>query len=480
MKQTRTLTSILVLIAADMLALMLAMWCAYGLRLLLNPLVFTPRFSQPITNYLTLYWVPVVGLFFLVAERMYDRRLLFWEEVGRLVKGCLMAGAVILAFLTLTKKGGDYSRLLFLFYVCLTVVFLPVGRLFTKKLLYRLGLWKQYALVLGSGDHAGSVARALNAETHLGYCIVGFIQESEKQDHEGLKTVNGQEIPVFISIEEALHANPAAAVSLLVIAPEPPFEDLNEMIRHGQALFDTIMVAPDVAGVPLLNTEPLRLFKEQRLLLNIRNNLANPLNRFVKRSLDFLIILSLAPFWFPVMVIIGILVKVSSRGSVLYIQHRLGRRSTLFPMLKFRTMYRNADELLDSHLAGNPEDRSEWNTYRKLRGRDPRVTPVGRWLRRLSLDELPQLLNVLAGQMSLTGPRPYMVDEESAMGETASTILMARPGLTGLWQISGRNELTFEDRIQLDRWYVMNWTLWLDIEILVKTMRAVFRREGAY
>ncbi len=480
MKHMRNITGILILVAADMLSLILAMLCAYGLRLLLNPLAFTPRFSQPMANYLTLFWVPVVGLFFLAVERMYDRRLLFWEEVARLVKGCLMGGAVILAFLTLTKRGIDYSRLLFLFYVCLTVVFLPIGRLFAKKLLYHVGIWKQYALVLGSGRHATTVARVLNREKYLGYCVVGFIQESDKPVQAESETIDGRQFPVHVSMEEALKANAERTVPLLVIAPDPPFENLKEMVTHAQALFASIMVAPDVVGLPLLNTEPLRLFEEQRLLLNIRNNLANPLNRFIKRSLDILMVLLLLPLWLPVMLILGILVKVSSKGTILYVQPRLGRNGRLFHMLKFRTMYRNADELLDVHLAENPQEREDWQTYRKLRKRDPRVTGVGRWIRRASLDELPQLLNVLLGHMSLTGPRPYMVDEKGTMGETASTILMARPGLTGLWQISGRNRLTFQDRIALDQWYVMNWTLWLDVEILVKTVRTVFRREGAY
>lgn len=480
MQHTRTVMGILFLMVGDLAALTVSMLCAYGLRHVLNPLAFTPRFAQPIENYLTLFWIPVVGLFFIAAERLYDRRLLFWEEVGRLVKAGLMGGAVILAFLTLTKKGADYSRLLFLFYVCLSVVTLPVARLLMKKILYRTGMWMQQALVLGTGDNARSVAQGLNADVHLGYRIVGFVRGLNALPEFHTLKVNGHELPVYGSVEDALGDSSTGTVPLLVIAPEPPVEGLKDMISSAQALFSHIMVAPDVTGVPLLNTEPLRLFREQRLLLNIRNNLANPLNRFMKRSLDLLAVTVFLPLWLPLMGILAVLVKATSRGKTLYVQHRLGRNGKLFPMFKFRTMYHNADELLEAHLSGNPEDRDEWQTYRKIRGRDPRVTVVGRWIRRASLDELPQLLNVLAGHMSLTGPRPYMIEEKTAMEEAVATILMARPGLTGLWQISGRNRLTFRDRVRLDRWYVMNWTLWLDVEILVKTMRAVFRREGAY
>ena len=143
-------------------------------------------------------------------------------------------------------------------------------------------------------------------------------------------------------------------------------------------------------------------------------------------------------------------------------------------------MYMNNKEILEKHLAEHPELREEWNTYRKLREEDPRITPVGKILRKYSLDELPQLLNVLKGDMSLVGPRPYLPEEIPMMGERSSIILMAKPGITGYWQVSGRNDVTFNERVNMESWYVYNWTLWIDFVILWKTFKVVLMHDGAY
>jgi len=143
-------------------------------------------------------------------------------------------------------------------------------------------------------------------------------------------------------------------------------------------------------------------------------------------------------------------------------------------------MYLNSDEILQEFLEKNPEAKKEWDKYKKLKSYDPRVTKIGKFLRATSLDELPQIFNVLKGDMSLVGLRPYLPREISDMGEYKDIILLTRPGITGLWQISGRNELTFQDRLKLDTWYVLNWSLWLDIVILFKTIKVVLKREGAY
>jgi undecaprenyl-phosphate galactose phosphotransferase len=131
-------------------------------------------------------------------------------------------------------------------------------------------------------------------------------------------------------------------------------------------------------------------------------------------------------------------------------------------------------------LENNGEALAQWNKYKKLKDYDPRLTKIGKFLRRTSLDELPQIFNVLKGEMSLFGPRPYLPDEECEMNDCIDLILLTRPGITGLWQVSGRNELAFKDRLKLDAWYVLNWSLWLDIVILFKTIRVVLSREGAY
>jgi Undecaprenyl-phosphate galactose phosphotransferase WbaP len=177
--------------------------------------------------------------------------------------------------------------------------------------------------------------------------------------------------------------------------------------------------------------------------------------------------------------VIAALIKATSRGPVLYSQPRVGERGRSFSMLKFRTMVSDAERALDSALHDNPALRHEWQAHRKLQ-KDPRVTSVGAFLRKASLDELPQLINVLRGEMSLVGPRPVVEAELRRYGRDAELYEKVRPGITGLWQVSGRNDISYEERVQLDSWYVRNWSIWLDLDILLRTARVVLRGKGAY
>jgi len=182
----------------------------------------------------------------------------------------------------------------------------------------------------------------------------------------------------------------------------------------------------------------------------------------------------------PVMLVIAMAIRLDSSGSFLFIEKRLGRKGTNFNCLKFRTMFMDNEERLKKYLEDDPSAREEWEKYAKLKSFDPRVTRIGRFLRKHSLDELPQLLNVLKGEMRLIGPRPYLPEEMDKMGKYADTILEVKPGITGLWQVSGRNELTFEDRLQMDTWYVRNRSLRLNVTLFLKTFWAILDGRGAY
>jgi Undecaprenyl-phosphate galactose phosphotransferase WbaP len=225
--------------------------------------------------------------------------------------------------------------------------------------------------------------------------------------------------------------------------------------------------------LPMMNLEVDGFFRERTLLLKLTNNLAKPWNMWLKRGCDLLLGGALACFMIPLYVAIALLVKLDSPGPIFFRQIRLGFRDSLFQCFKFRTMYTDADERLEKYLESNPEARNELLAYAKLRNFDPRVTRIGRFLRTWSLDELPQLFNVLKGDMSLVGPRPYLPAERSRMGVHLPTILSARPGISGLWQVNGRNHLTFETRVQLEEWYVRHWGIWLDCIVLIKTLKAV-------
>ncbi|MGW8180650.1 MAG: sugar transferase, partial [bacterium] len=217
----------------------------------------------------------------------------------------------------------------------------------------------------------------------------------------------------------------------------------------------------------------------QTFVIEIKNNLSNPANYLAKRVFDltfaavFLLLLAVP------MLILSVLIKISSPGPVILRQERIGRNGKRFICYKFRTMHVDAEEHLKFILEQDSDARQEWEAYWKLKN-DPRITSVGRFLRSSSLDELPQIINVLKGDMSLVGPRPYLPREEKFLQEYGEVILSAPPGITGLWQTYGRSDKTYQERLSLDSWYVRNWNLWLDIVILIKTLTVVMKKEGGY
>jgi Undecaprenyl-phosphate galactose phosphotransferase WbaP len=213
--------------------------------------------------------------------------------------------------------------------------------------------------------------------------------------------------------------------------------------------------------------------------LGVKERLLLPLPRFIKRLMDLVLVLAGGIVIVPLLVSIAIAIKLTSPGPVFYRQRRLGTDNTSFWAWKFRSMVSDADEVLHDYLQSNEEARREWELDHKLK-HDPRVTSVGRLLRKTSLDELPQLWNVLRSEMSLVGPRPIVNAEISKYDSTYRLYSRVKPGITGLWQISGRNDTTYQQRVNYDGYYARNWSPWLDIYILVRTIKVVFFCEGAY
>lgn len=198
-----------------------------------------------------------------------------------------------------------------------------------------------------------------------------------------------------------------------------------------------------------------------------------------KRALDLVGAIAGLILFSPILVIIAIVVRLDSPGPVLFKGSRIGRGGNSFAMLKFRSMQLGADTALEEVIQGEPEQSITTREFQKLL-HDPRLTRAGRFLRRSSLDELPQLWNVLLGEMSLVGPRPFLPEQQAYYGDTYADYIRIRPGMTGLWQISGRSRLSFRERVRLDEYYLCNWSLWLDLTILARTILVVVKREGAY
>ena len=212
--------------------------------------------------------------------------------------------------------------------------------------------------------------------------------------------------------------------------------------------------------------------------MEIGNTMKMHLHRWEKNILEIGIACVVLPMILPLCLVIALLVKLTSTGPVFYKAKRLGQHGKEIEVLKFRTMYRNADFILKHILEVNPEKRKEWEENFKLKN-DPRITPLGRFLRKTSLDELPQFINVLKGEMAIIGPRPIVQEEVKYYGEDFSIFSLVKPGITGLWQVSGRSNTSYEQRVQLDVYYVANWSIWMDYYIFLNTFVAVLLRKGA-
>lgn len=199
----------------------------------------------------------------------------------------------------------------------------------------------------------------------------------------------------------------------------------------------------------------------------------------IKRFMDIFLCLMGIPFILPLGIILALCICLDSRGAPIYRQERIGKDGKSFMLYKFRTMVRDADQILETYLENNPELAKEWAENQKLKN-DPRLTTAGRFLRKTSLDELPQILNILQGNMTLVGPRPIVADETSRYGRYFQEYCEVYPGLTGLWQTSGRNNTTYAQRVAYDHYYINNWTIWLDLWILARTIPVTLKGYGAY
>jgi Undecaprenyl-phosphate galactose phosphotransferase WbaP len=238
-----------------------------------------------------------------------------------------------------------------------------------------------------------------------------------------------------------------------------------------------VLLVPDIHGICSLGISAREIGGE--IGFEVPQRLFHRSAAMMKRMIDLLLTVPGIIALLPLALLIAIAIKLTSRGAVLYGHTRLGHNGKTFTALKFRTMYENGESLLQAHFQKHPEELDVWQRDQKLK-LDPRITRVGSWLRRYSLDELPQLWNVLLGQMSLVGPRPIVSREVLKYGRSYDLYSRVRPGITGLWQVSGRNDTTYAERIAFDEYYVRNWSIWLDSYILARTAKAVLFADGAY
>jgi Undecaprenyl-phosphate galactose phosphotransferase WbaP len=473
----RTTSEVLILSAIDLAALLLIFRLSVLVRTHVLPSIY-PNFpvNPPFKNVANLFWVLLVWLFFFYYENLYTRWFSLWDEIGALIKASFLSTATTFVIISMGKLSDEISRTLVVVMGAITILLVPPVRMLSKGLLRKLGFFTRRVLILGASDSGMRVARALRRDPNYGYTVIGFLDD----DPEKIGTrIDG--VKVHKGIDNVLaYATRSNVKDLFIALPDGERDRIGTLIDNLQHKFDQVLFVPDMSGVFATETTLVHFFHEQVFALKVRNNLSRPFNIAVKRCFDILassllmIVLSIP------LLILAALIKLRLGGPVFFRQTRIGRSGKPFGCLKFRTMHGDADEQLRALLATDAEARREWGTYRKLRN-DPRVTTFGEFLRSMSLDELPQLFNVLVGEMSLVGPRPVLQEEiDLYYKDKAEFCFSVRPGVTGLWQVSGRSGNGYDYRIAADLWYVKNWNLWLDIVILLRTVPALLSRAGAY
>ncbi|MDU8924658.1 undecaprenyl-phosphate galactose phosphotransferase WbaP [Pasteurellaceae bacterium LIM206] len=411
----------------------------------------------------------IIVIWFWTIKRHYTYRKPFWDELYDIITIVFKVALFNLALLVLTKS--HLSVLTWCYVWGITLILLPLGRVFTKMLLKKLGFWYIDCVIIGKSDTAKRAVKALKSDQSLGYLTNVFIEP----DSNNVFIIDENK---YISLEEFLQNKDN--YQKVFVALEKDQETLLEkwVMRLNQAGFRDISVIPSLSGAPLYSAEIFHIFSHEIILLQLHNNLAKRSSRLVKRTFDILVSSILLLVLSPLFLYLSCMIRKDG-GNATYSQIRVGRNGKVFRCYKFRTMVTNSDEILQELLESNKKAKREWKLNHKLKN-DPRITPIGEFLRKTSLDELPQLWNVLKGEMSLIGPRPIVRSELHYYKDNMSYYYMVRPGLSGLWQVSGRSDTSYEHRVYLDAWYVKNWSLWNDIIILYKTIKVVLMRKGAY
>ncbi len=408
----------------------------------------------------------------------YERRRPFWQELGDIF-GVVVTMAILDAALVFLTKT-NFSRLWWGASWSLVAILVPTVRYAVKHFLMSKGAWLRSTVIVGVGPNARDTALALEGEPLLGFDVVAFIQPSNSNtETPGSIEIGSKKLPVLPSapFPDLLPSHLGRPHVVVAMAMEEMVAHTAYVERLSLCYSDVDIVSP-MRGLPLAGTRVTHFFTHDVLALRLYNNLSRPWPRRIKRAFDLIVGCSLLLLTVPLFALIGW--RLARKGGPVFFGHtRIGKGGRRFKCLKFRTMVPDADQVLDDYLDAHPELRDEWQENRKLR-HDPRITRMGRWLRRTSLDELPQLINVIKGEMSLVGPRPVVADELEFYGDNLFYYVESKPGLTGLWQVSGRSDVTYRQRVHLDSWYVRNWSLWCDLVILIKTPKAVFKGFGAY
>ncbi len=462
--------------AIDVLLAAVAFVAAYFARYELQILRPVDEVNRaPFAPYLPYLFI-FIGLLFLTYQgtRLYKsvrgRSLL--EEVNIIING-VMSAAVLLMATSFVAQPLVFSRLMMIYAAAFTIVFLTIARIAKRALQARWrsrGIGVERVLVIGAGEVGMAVVRTMIARPELGYRPVGYLDEDPGRGNVDLGRMKG--LGGLDRLETTLKSE---RVNTVIITLPWTFHDrIYDLVQICQDQSVNVHIVPDVFQLNLRQVQVENL--DGIPLLQVNGYAPFPgINRLVKRVIDIGLIVLTAPVWIPLLVLVAIAIRLESAGPILYTQRRIGENGREFDIIKFRSMVVNADELRAELVRQSGED----PRHPKIKN-DPRITRVGSMIRKASLDELPNVINILRGQMSLVGPRPPTPDEVKLYEPWHMQRLSIMPGLTGLWQVSGRSDVPFDEMCLLDIYYIENWSVKLDAQILMMTIPRVLLHHGAY
>ncbi len=427
----------------DIIGIVLSVMTAYLIRNAFDN-YFPVEHTMAITHYLSFMPVYITILSIFAYEGIYTRRYDFWHEYHLMLKALFFSLIIVLAYLALSRTIEYYSRTVIVLSFVLMAGILPVLKLSIKYLLHRYGLWCKPVKIYAKDPF---LHEEIVSNPYLGY--------RPARDSEDPKAV-------FInSKNKKLH-------------------ELREQIDAELRKHHEVNFIPLLNDYDLTQSHIYGLFNTHTNLMVFQNRLKSRYRQIMQATFNYIVALLMLPFLLPLIALFAVLIKMESQGPIIFKQRRIGKDGRSINIYKFRSMYVDAADRLEKMLESSPEIREEWEKSFKLKN-DPRITKVGAFLRKTSLDELPQIFNVLQGKMNFVGPRPVLQEEiDRYYKEYAEYYFMVKPGITGLWQVSGRSDTDYDFRVRIDKWYVVNWSLWLDIVIMIKTVRVVLKREGAY
>jgi UDP-galactose-lipid carrier transferase len=413
-------------------------------------------------NYL---WFIPFYLYGYYSYQLLSHRMVTTNEVILILKANFFALVAILFVIALTKFDNNTPRSIIIVYFILNN-FNAFWSYIIKKYVFRFAYFRKPVFVICDSNGLKNMQSWFSKGNPFGYDVEKILNT----DNQAPEVIYEQ-IDALIDTE---HYD-----SAIIDLEDDILFNLPTLVDHVQRRIHKVIVLPKMSKLSIINGELISSLHHKGMAFFIKNNLFSPWDRTLKYLMGLFLSIVLIILFFPLLLTLYIMVYIATKGHPIFSHERIGFRGEKFRIYKFRTMHLDAKKRLQELLKSSKVSRIEWERDFKLKN-DPRITKIGHFLRKTSLDELPQLINVLKGEMSLVGPRPIVEQEVQKYGEYFEYFTAVKPGITGLWQVSGRNDIGYNDRVQLDVWYVRNWSIELDIQILIKTVLVVLGRKGSY